>query len=172
MVSDELQLSLGAWYADPMGPDQADTLLRQVQQAQHSAHRRRTSCSACPFHELIARFWLGRSTDALYEQLMIDGHPPRRRALAELVRGQLLMSRRLAGAMERLRNGFFLAAPQLPAVEYFQILKRHDLLALLPLSSRPAPPQPLEALLREARVIRLLQGRPGGSPGDRGDTIG
>ena len=172
MVLDEQQLSLGAWYAEPLQPVQAEALLRQVQQAQQHAHRQRMPCTACPFHELIARFWLGRSTDALYERLMHPGNPARSRALAELISGQLRMSRRLAGAMERLRHGFFLAGPYLPAAEYFQILKRHELLASLPLMTKPSVAQTLEVLLREARVIQQLQGRPRAASGDRGDTLG
>ena len=171
MVVDEQQLNLGAWYAEPLEPVQAEALLRQAQQAQQHAYRQRLPCTACPFHELIARFWLGRSTDALYERLRRPGNPAHSRALAELISGQLLMSRRLAGAMERLRHGFFLAAPQLPAAEYFQILKRHELLALLPLMTKPASTQTLDALLREARVIQQLRGRHR-VDSNRGDPLG
>lgn len=172
MIEDEAQMSLSGWYAEPLDQSQAMALLTEVQQRQHQAHRRHGRCSACPFHELVARFWLGRSTDALYARLTHAASASRRRALAELVSGQLLMSRRLQGAMERLRNGFFLAAPHLPAADYFQVLQRHELLALLPLLARPAAPQSLAALLREAQVIRQLQGRKGLSAHDRGDTLG
>lgn len=172
MVADEQQMSLSAWYAEPLDDHQAHRLLTEAQRQQQRAHRQRRSCSACPFHELIARFWLGRSTDALYDHLMHDPRVTRRQALAQLISGQLLMSRRLRGAMERLRNGFFLAAPHLQAAEYFQILKRHELLALLPLLAQPGKPQGLESLLREARVIQQLQGRRGSFPGNRGDTVG
>lgn len=172
MIVDEQQLSLSAWYAEPLDEDQALALLAQAQREQHRAHRQRSSCSACPFQELMARFWLGRSTDALYEQLVHAGNAVRRQALAELITGQLLMSRRLRGAMERLRSGFFLAGPHLHAAEYFQLLKRHELLALLPLRAQPVPAQGLEALLREARVIRQLRGRPAAGVSRRDDTLG
>lgn len=172
MEVDEQQLRLGDWYAEPLADADAETLLQQAQRLQHEAHRRRRRCSACPFHEWIARFWLGRSTDAAYAQLMHPGNPPRRRALAELISGQLLMSRRLTGAMERLRNGFYLAGPHLQAAEYFRILKRHELLANLPLNTSPAPPRGLEALLREARVIEQLQGRRRPASGGGSDIVG
>lgn len=172
MEQDEAQLPLGHWYAEPLTHAVAEAQLRQAQHLQHQAHRARSRCSACPFHELIARFWLGRSIDVLTAQLSHAGNPPRRRALTELVRGQLLMSRRLDGAMERLRNGFYLAGPYLQAVEYFQILKRHELLAYLPLGHRPAPAQGLAALLREAQVIQQLQGRSRPRAHGHDDTAG
>ncbi len=164
MIEDDAQLSLSAWYAEPLDEHQAQAMLTEVQHRQRQAHRQRRQCGACPFHELVAGFWLGRSTDALYDRLVRTDKDSRRRALAELIGGQLLMSRRLQGAMERLRNGFFLAAPHLQAAEYFQILKRHELLALLPLLQRPAPPRGLQSLLREAQVIRQLQGPQRGVP--------
>ncbi len=164
MIEDDGQLSLSEWYAEPLDEHQAQAMLSEAHNRQRQAHRQRRQCGACPFHELVAGFWLGRSTEALYDRLVRTDQDPRRRALAELIGGQLLMSRRLQGAMEHLRNGFFLAAPYLRAAEYFQVLKRHDLLALLPLLQRPAPPQGLESLLREAQVIRQLQGPRRGLP--------
>lgn len=172
MVVDEQQLSLAAWYAQPLDAKAAQGLLREVHGIQQQAHRARTACSACPFHEMVARYWLGRSIEGAYEHLMHSGNAGRRRALAELISGQLLMSRRVRGAMERLRNGFYLAGPYLAAADYFQVLKRHELLAVLPLLPQPAPAQSLDALLREARVILQLQGPARRPPGDRGDLIG
>lgn len=172
MEADEQRLRLSDWYAEPMSAAAAETLLLQIRDARQTAHRGRGACSACPFHEMIARFWLGRSLEVVYDHLAHQGNDARRRALAELIRGQLMMSTRQRGAMERLRNGFYLAAPYLAASEYFQMLKRHELLAALPLLPRPAAAQGLEALLREARVIRQLQGQAPRAAADRNDLSG
>jgi hypothetical protein len=85
------------------------------------------------------------------------------------------MTGRRSGAHERLRHGFTLAAHLFPADDYFRVRRRHELLALLPLTPEGAPPQPLAALLREARVIELLRHAGGRArPGrpDPGDTVG
>ncbi len=119
---------------------------------------------------LIARFQLGLPTAADLLALR-EGACARERALVELVWGQLLMSRRLSGAMEHLARGFDIARPFLSNRAYFALLKRHRLLARLPLFPAPRPAQCLEALLTEARVIERLDPLPP-PPGDRRDTWG
>lgn len=165
-------LPLGAWYADPMSAPQAAALLEQVHRERQRAHQQGRACPNCGLYELIARFWLDRPVTAGYETLRDLGPAPRERALLDLIMGQLRMSRRLRGALELLRQGFFTAAPHLQARDYFELLRRHELLAYLPLSDRPAAPQPLAALLTEAAVIRRLRGRPPGPAGRRDDTVG
>lgn len=161
-------LPLGRWYGDPMDAQAAGALLGEVHRRRQAAYQGGGGCRNCGHYELIARFWLGRATAGTYEtqrQLQTD---PRERALLDLIMGQLRMSRRLRGALALLRQGFFAAAPHLQAREYFELLKRHQLLARLPLSERPAAPAPLDRLLTEAAVIERLQGprRPGGRPDD------
>ncbi|MDE2089269.1 MAG: hypothetical protein KGJ12_04550, partial [Gammaproteobacteria bacterium] len=86
----------------------------------------------------------------------------RDQALVELVYGQLLMSRKLYGAMEHLTAGFARAANLFAPDEYFSVLKRHALLGHLSLSERPSAPQDLASLLTEAAVIRRLETRGAG----------
>jgi hypothetical protein len=106
--------------------------------------------------ELISGFWLGRAV-ALDHRSLIATLPPESQALVELVYGQLLISRKLAGALEHLDRGFTLAVPQLEPGEYFTLLRRHELLRALPLHATASAAQSLSDLLTEARVIRRLQ---------------
>lgn len=165
-------LPLGAWYADPLSPEAAAALLDQVHERRRRAHQQGAACRNCGIYELVARFWLERPIAGQYETQRSVSPSARERALLDLIMGQLRMSRRLVGAMELLQQGFFAAAPYLQAREYFELLRRHELLAHLPLGERPAPPRSLAELLTEAAVIRRLRG-PGGRPaGRRDDTVG
>ncbi len=87
------------------------------------------------------------------------GRNRRARALAELVYGQLLLSRKLTGAFDHLGAGFSLAGPMMMAEDYLNVRRRHALLRRLELASTPASPHSLDALLVEAAVIVKLEGR-------------
>lgn len=162
---------LDGWFAAPLAPEHAAAKLAQVQ-----AERRRGGIEACPLgcqlRELVARFWLGRPVQAQYAALARSRKDPECRALTELAYGQLLVSRKLSGATAHLERGFELAGPLLSAEGYFRVYRRHQLLAYLVLGPLPAPPQDLASLLREAAVIRRLQGgvrgqsRPATDPSD------
>jgi hypothetical protein len=168
-------MALSAWYGDPLSEPQAQALLRQVQRAQQRAYAAAVPCPDCGLREMIAAFWLGRPVESHYRNLLHTAPDARSRALVELVYGQLLASRRLAGALEHLARGFALGAALLEPAPYFAVLNRHEILAELSYSPRPARPLTLDGLLREAAVIRALRGRPGRHGrrgGDPGDTVG
>lgn len=167
-------LSLAGWYGAPLGPEEAMHLqrltnigLRLNHGPPRPPHLDRALCS------MVARFWLGLDVEGDYLSLRKTASSARDQALNELVYGQLLMSQRLIGAHDALEHGFHLAANLLAAKDYFQVLKRHELLAELSLSARGSPPQDLPGLLAEAVVIRRLRGKrlPIGS-NDPADTVG
>ena len=95
-------------------------------------------------------------------------------ALACLVYGQLLISQKRSGAHEMLKQGFDRIQPWLQADEYFTLLKRHQQLAVLSLSSSASVALSLQELLNEAAVVRKLLGDARIRPrcGDRSDTLG
>ncbi len=146
--------ALALWYAEPLSPAQAERLAAWAK-ARRLGLRRPAPLAG--LGELIARFWLGQPTYTLYERLAQTPQGAHRRALVELVHGQLLMSRRLAGAHHHLHRGFELAYPLLSARDYLHLLRRHEALAPLPLAQTPSPAEGLADLLRVAGVIRRLQ---------------
>jgi len=149
--------SLADWYATPLSPAQAGTLLSLTQQAIQGRLRRGGSCIPLQLLLAICRFWLEeqRARTALYWPYPAGS--AREVALQELVHGQLLVSRKLRPAEVHLSLGFRAAAPLLETSDYFRLLREHELLACLPLSGQPATAQDLPALLNEAAVIRCLQ---------------
>lgn len=170
-------LPLAGWYGEPMTMAQAEALARTAQQGL----RRRPVPGAlpplpCRLQWLISGFWRGREVGAEADNLAAVAPDERTRALVELIHGQLLASVRRHGALARLDAGFALAAHLLSPEEYFLVLKRHEGLRALPWHGRPASPQGLESLLREAGVIRRLRGqqgdRPRGTEGRYLDTLG
>ena len=170
----DTDLPLAGWYAEPMDTAQAAALERQA-----GACLRRPRAGAAPLpcrlQWLVARFWRGRDIGAEADNLLAVTREARARALVFLVHGQLLASVRRAGAMERLDQGFALAANLLEADAYFRVLRRHETLRVLPWHAVAATPQGLDALLREAAVIRRLRGpgdvRPRGTEGAHLDTL-
>lgn len=146
------------WYAEPLTGGAAALLHDQARRAvqQSLASGSRPLALAPRLAELIAGFWLGRAV-ALDHRSLIATLPPESQALVELVYGQLLISRKLAGALEHLHRGFMLAVPQLEPGEYFTLLRRHELLRALPLHTTASAALTLADLLTEARVIRRFQ---------------
>ncbi len=168
-----LELALKDWHADPQSREQAQSLLTEVQEQRRRAAHAGEACPQCGVWELIAHFWLGRNVQPEFENLVKVTAEADRKALVQLVYGQLLLSRKLSGADDYLQRGFLLATPFLEAGAYFQVMKRHALLTTLPLSHQPAPPASLQTLETEARVIQKFRGqtRPPQS-GDGKDTLG
>ncbi len=75
---------------------------------------------------MIAHQWLGTAIDSDYRNLGMSARPA---VWVELVYGQLLMSKKLTGAMNHLDAGFELATEWMEAGEYFLLRERHRLLA-------------------------------------------
>ena len=153
------QPALATWYGEPPGAAAAAALHDRAQQ--ELQQRLCLNREAFPLHVLLLAcdFWRRADGAARYETLAaaVDGR--RDQALLELVYGQLLMSRKLQPASAHLALGFELAVPWLASVSYFDLLRRHEMLACLRLTERPVPAQGLGALLSEAAVIRRLQDR-------------
>ncbi len=169
---DSAALPLEGWYADPVPAAEARALLRRLGPAGPGL--------AWPARlaEAIARAALERPWEAAWMNLRALAPDGRAAALAELVRGQLLVARRLRAGRAHLEAGFRLAAPHLDARGYLVLLRRHARLAALPLSETPRPPAPLAALLAEAGVAARLAAAAGRArprapaPPDRCDTVG
>ena len=122
--------------------------------------------------QMVCDFWQHDGVPC--NRMLPDASGNRRdQALLELVRGQLLMTRKLQPANRHLQRGFELAAPWLGTTGYFELLRRHELLACLRLADTPSPPQGLAALQAEAAVVRRLRGEPRcRSAGTHCDTLG
>ena len=119
------------------------------------------SCFALHVLQLVCRFQRQANVELAYQQLRTSAQDASEQALLELVYGQLLASRKKTGAHQHLADGFALAAAVLSSTEYFQLVRRHELLGWLVLSDAASVPQPLDALLAEAAVIKKLQGDAG-----------
>lgn len=156
LLQPEADLSLAVWYAAPLTPAQATELQAQARQLSQRNLASGGSVLAPRLADMIAGFWLGRNVTHDYRSL-IATVPEAQQAAVELAYGQLLMSRKQAGAMHHLDRGFELATAALAPAEYFVLLRRHALLRRLALTATGAPPQSLPDLLREARVIQRLQ---------------
>jgi len=154
---DRQPVSLSAWYADPVGKDLAEALAAIAQYGLRSRLCEGVDCFQLHVLMLACNFWMGRSIEPDYGQLAASTGNDRERALLELVYGQLLISCKYRHALEHLGNGFSLAVDYLGTPDYFHLVRQHELLACLALSSRPAAPLELESLLTEARVIKRLQ---------------
>ncbi len=153
---------LGRWYAEPLTPPAAEALLTDADRRRRNG--RRSPCHVCGLMELVARYWLGQAVDPLYQDLQVRlRRTTHGRALLELMYGQLLASRRLAGAFDHLDQGFEIAHRLFTPGDYLTVMNRHQRLRALPLSTEPLPPEPLEGLLVLAEVVRRL-----GTPSHRG----
>lgn len=148
---------LAKWYADPLSKDKAQQHLEQVRSKLMYAHG--DSCQSLRIQEVIARFWLGRDISGDIDNLQATCKDEYCRALIKLIYGQLLISRKLKGGMEYLQQGFKQATNLFPAVDYLEVMRRHERLSSLPLTEKPANPQALLDLLIEADVIKKLKGK-------------
>ncbi|MCK9529802.1 MAG: hypothetical protein M0R77_04465 [Gammaproteobacteria bacterium] len=164
--------TLGRWYADPCPADAARQALALVEQREQALRRRGRGSLALRLSAMRAQAALGEDVEAEYERLaaLVVRRHTRAQALVELVYGQILMSRRRTGAMRHLDRGFALARHLLAPEDYFVVLKRHALLALLPPADLPCAP--LADLLTTARVMARLGARRNPPPHDPGDTFG
>jgi hypothetical protein len=152
------QASLAAWYGEPLAASDAGRLCADAERLLRSR-----LCTGLPVFQLqvmhlLGRYWMGSSISLEYRHLAASTRVQRDRALLEIVFGQLLMSHKQRPALRHLDSGFRLAAKHIEAVDYFRLVRRHDLLRYLPLSDEAAAPQGLQSLLAEAAVIRQLRG--------------
>lgn len=163
------------WYGEPLDRYYAEQLLQRAEVRQARRLRFGRSCITCRLQRLIGRFWLGQPIEGDFQVLrQLARGTAHGRALTELVHGQLLMSRRLAGAREHLEAGFSAARTLLAPADYFEVLRRHRQLEALPLQPEPGlPAEPLSRLLGAAAVADRLTGktRPA-RPHDPNDTYG
>lgn len=167
---------LGRWYAEPLEAGAAQRLSCEVTKRLEKRLRHGGGTLCCRLQLMQAKFWRGAEIHDDFEALQhIAARTPHGRALLELVYGQLLLSRRLTGALEHLDKGFNLARNLFTASDYFTVMNRHHHLKHLPLAAQPSPPSPLNALLIMARVIERLE-QPGRKRGkytfDNRDTYG
>lgn len=149
---------LSTWYATPLTDSQLAQLLSACQQELQTRLCNGGSCFALHVLQLVCRFRQQAGVELAYQQLRTSAQDVSEQALLELVYGQLLTSRKMTGAHRHLADGFSLAAPVLSSTEYFQLVRRHELLGWLALSDVASAPQALAALLAEAAVIKKLQG--------------
>lgn len=150
--------SLEGWYADPMQPALVEGLLESTRHEFSSRLCRGDRCFQLQVLRLICHYWQGRLIDMDYAHLVAIAGDDQDRALLDLVYGQLLMSRKRKPADRYLAAGFAAAVEGLGASAYFRLVRRHELLGYLPLSETLSQPLNLKALLREAAVIKCLQG--------------
>lgn len=153
-----LPKALSGWYADPLDSADGNKLLEHGRLCAQRAYREGGSAVYGELEQAIARYSPGQAVDGKLETLAATADE-QGRALVILIHGQLLMSRRIEGAFEHLERGFELARDWFPAADFFTVMKRHELLAELPLYPQAHTPQGLQSLLNEAGVIRRLRGR-------------
>ncbi len=168
------QTLLARWFGDPMTEQAARGLLQTAERRWRARVRRGSECRTCQMQRLVARFWLGEPVETEFElMLRLNARTAHGHTLACLLYGQLLMSRRLNGAMEYLDRGFMEGRHLFGTGDYFRLVKRHELLRRLPLSPSAMPAEPLERLLTAARVMERLGGPHHPAPAsDPNDTFG
>lgn len=170
----EQSLRLSAWQAEPMPHALASVYLEGVRTLLQQAYKKGTETSLLKIVKMTARYWLGRFRTVDFENLLCTLDGEKYQALACLVYGQLLVSRKRSGAHEMLKQGFDRIQPWLQADEYFTLLKRHQQLGALSLSPTGSAALSLQELLNEAAIVRKLRGETRILPvhGDRSDTLG
>jgi len=168
-----LPQALGGWYAQPLDAVAAQRLGEQGRQRAQQAYRQRRSALVGDVEQLIAAFALGQAVNAELSSLLRSPLTPGERAMLLLIHGQLLISRRCSGAMGWLQQGFEAGRDLFLPADFFAVMRRHELLAELPLYEQPRDAVGLDVLLQEAAVIRRLRG-PRRSPAvrDGADTVG
>jgi len=151
-------LSLADWYGDPLDTGQADQWAKQLQSRSRNLRSPVQARFRDRLAELVARYWSARDAEMSYHSLAAAANDDFERALLELCYGQLLMARKQKAARKHLGAGFSLAAHLLSPDDYFRVMKRHQVLAVIPSSDFAAEPSALDVLLKEAGVIGELVG--------------
>lgn len=159
LIAWQAALPWAGWYAQPMASAAASQLSRQLREAEQAAFAANASAFVPRLGLLITGYWQHRAVELDYRSLQATCRPEQG-PLVELVYGQLLISCKRSGAYAHLQRGFQAAASQIPATDYFTLLKRHELLQWLPLTAAGVAPATLADLLTEAKVIKRLQEKP------------
>lgn len=153
---------LARWYATPLDQQQAEALLQCAEQRRSRAIKQSpesgTISRTAILMEAIANFWL---TGEISAQLKSPSSPLQRsihgKILAQTIRGQLLISRQLAGGLEDLKQSIKLAAPLLKADDYFLVMERYKSLEALPQTEKPQAGKTENELLNLGGVIQQLR---------------
>lgn len=153
---------LARWYATPLDQPQAEALRERAEQRRSSAVKRSpergTISRTAILMEAIANFWL---TGEIASQLNSPASPLQNsihgRILAQTIRGQLLISRQLAGGLEELKQSFKLATPLLKADDYFLLMERYKRFEALPQTEQPQAGKTEKELLNLGGVIQKLR---------------
>lgn len=148
---------LSAWYGNPMTTETADQLLSRAHMLQQERLRTGADGFQLQLLKALCHDWLGTGPNNGFAELGALAGRRHERALWQLVRGQLLASRKTCGAMAYLTAGFREAAPLLETAEYFALVRQHELLGYLPWSKKPSMALALDELLAEAAVIKQLR---------------
>lgn len=156
---------LARWYAEPLSHDAAKTLLKLCAEREQLKLKQYGSPYLAPYLKLIALHWLDEPTDGHYQYLRsrnsVSAHAE---VLKPLIYGQLLISKKIEGAIEYLDEAFQQGRLLFRPEDYFVVMKRHQLLAKLPTGDHPSHGEGLNSLLTTAAVIdrmgKTQQGRP------------
>ncbi len=151
---------LGRWYAEPISAGVARQQLEEwIKKRQQRLRQGRGDAIILRLACAMIRFQSGENVDTeitALERLFQQRRSPRALALLYLIQGQLRAARHLPGAKDKLAQGFRLANRLLHPQDYFSLLHRHRLLALLPIT-HGMDVQPLKTLLQAAAVQEQLE---------------
>lgn len=147
---------LASWHADPLSTDEAGLLAHSSEARLRHHPANRHAHFIATLTQIISDWWLEQPNRETIERVFIDARTKRQLAMSHIIAGQLLISRKLTGAMEYLDMGLDYADGLLKPDDYFTIYNRHNDLRHLPLSHSGQKPHSLNILLNEARVIQLM----------------
>ena len=144
------------WHGDPIPPPLAEQWSRVA--AERLARRGRNGVTAFTMvmQQMIADWWLDDSQYIYPMRGLLYASTRRKLALYHLIAGQLLISCKLASAMDYLDMGLRHADGLISAEHYFKLYNRHEELRFLSLSTSRQKPRSLRELLNESRVMRKL----------------
>lgn len=150
---------LARWYAEPLGVDDAQALLQSMIEREQAVLKRQGKPRMTALLKMTAIYWLGDPIEEYYHHLTAKReHSAHMQVLKPLIYGQLLMSRHREGAMAYLDHAFEQARRLLHPADYFTVMKRHQLLGLIPLSHTEGAGENLATLLTTAAVIQRMHG--------------
>ncbi len=167
-------LRLSAWFAEPQTNALASENIEGVGRLLQQAYLKGAETPLLKIMDMVARYWLDHFSQVDFDNQLSTLGSEKYRAMASLVYGQLLLSRKRSGAHDMLKQGFDRIQPWLQADEYFTLLKRHKQLSVLSLGQSASAALSLQALLNEAVVVRNILGDGHARPrnDDRSDTLG